>query len=258
MAEDDIGEVPNVLPEQSAVSEPTKEMNMAQKIIHSSYGPLYDGRLRKLKELIDFVPVYKEFYLQARRADPTVSAMKLIRQFNEENPNVNFWPYPAQYKSWRKKWDAQFLREQGFIEDQLHEARAVIVRNKVHGDITLQPTDDSLEEKSNRLGDILIEDAIRSLENDQQNEELFKSDELVKRKSHYLKVFSEITKKVQGKEGLRLRRSDAAVNAGNFLTSLMDRAKTGRMSQEELAQLTGSVAHAIAVNSPESQAHEKV
>ena len=204
------------------------------------YGDKFDGNYRKVSDLINMIAVFKDYYLEARRLDLDKSAMAILRDFNAKYEIANFYPYPHQYKVWRKKWDDVVMKEKGLLEVEKRMKNTLKIRDEERG-LLMVPSNEGLEEAADTLGGLLANDAIEMLQNDQEQEDFYSSDELVKRKSYVLNVFSHITKKVQGKEALKLKRASGAVETGNFLINILNQARSGKMTTQEMDVLSGGV-----------------
>jgi hypothetical protein len=99
------------------------------------------------------------------------------------------------------------------------------------------PSYDSLEETLQTFGGELLNDAMTQMRNDQDLEDMFESDELMRRKNHVLNVFSHVTTMVHSKASLMLKTSEEKRNNASFLMDLMKKSTSGEMSLEEIQAL---------------------
>jgi len=85
-----------------------------------------------------------------------------------------------------------------------------------------------------------LNDAMQMLKEDQELEEIYTNDELIKRRSYIINVFSHATRLVHGKASLMLKASEESRNTAGFLMSLLSRATAGKITDEEMALLKSS------------------
>ena len=224
-----------------------------EAMIKSFYGEGFDGTFMKIDELTDLLPAFKDFYFAAKRADMNGSSMKIVRDFNAKISPERFYPYPSQYKRWRKRWDRFLAMELGYEERQLVEAKRINEVVKVRDAeraMTLVPGEEELESGVKTLGGMLINDAVSMLQDDKEMEDMYSSDELVKRKMYVLNVFAHVTRNVQGKENLRIKKQAENRETANFLINILNRAKSGKMSVDDIDALKASAAPQPATTTP--------
>ena len=208
------------------------------------YGDDWDGDFMKVAEMASLIPSFKEYYFLCRRADMKASAIQIVIDFNEKIRPLRFYPYPTQYQSWRKKWDRQMLLELGFEETRIAEAKRIRDVVKVRDEeraVTLVPSEDELEGGIKTLGGMLVNDAVSMLQDDKELEDLYTSDEMVKRKTYALNVFAHVTRHVQGKEALKIKKHAEGRETAGFLMNLLNRAKAGKVSESDMAVLENAV-----------------
>lgn len=207
------------------------------------YGDKFDGEFQRIGQVQHLIPPFKEFYFKAKRENFNTSVMKILKDFNDKIHPDRFFPYPQQYRRWRISWDNALYLELGMYEKGDVDSRTVKglikLRDEKRGEIT--PMDDDLEQGTNVLGGMLLNDAMHQLQNDQEIEEIYTSDELIKRKAYVLNVFSHITKKVQGKEGLRIKKQAEGRETAGFLMNLINRAVAGRVSEDDMTTLQSAI-----------------
>lgn len=207
------------------------------------YGEKFDGHFQRIGEVQHLIPLFKEFYFKAKKEDFNTPAMKILKDYNDSIHPERFFPYPQQYRRWRSAWDNILFLEMGMYERRDVDARRIrgIVKlnDEKRGEIT--PLDEDLESATNTLGGLLLNDAMQQLQNDQEIEEIYSSDELMKRKTYVLNVFSHITRKVQGKEALKIKRQGEARETAGFLMNILNRATAGRLSENDMTTLKSSV-----------------
>src|SRR3989344_9284150 len=85
----------------------------------------FDGRYHKVHEIRDLIPQFKAFYYGEKRKEPGKSAIKIINAYNAQITPLTFFPWEKQYRSWRKKWDAELIAEQSYKQQQ-REMRQII------------------------------------------------------------------------------------------------------------------------------------
>lgn len=212
------------------------------KVLALFYGPKWDGKCDKIGELMELLPLFKDYYFTRKRADMKTSSAKIIIDFNDKMEPCHFYPWPTQYQNWRRKWDKELMLELGYEEEKLRESRriknVVAVRD---ADRALIPSEDELESGAKTLGGLLINDAVDMLQRDKELEEIYTSDELIKRKSYAVNVFAHVTRNVQGKEALKIKRQAEGRETTNFLMGIMSRAVAGKITPEEISVLKGAV-----------------
>lgn len=228
--------------EAETIKEPDLQLTIGRKI----YGAAFDGKYHTVKDSIDLVDKFKAYYFERKRADINLGSSKIMADFNAEIAPLCFYPYPDTYKGWRKKWDKAILQEQGLAVEE--EKRKEGVRNSINAvDMELTgSTDERLERKSNTLADLLLDDAMKMITSEEGEEEMFDEKTKIKRKSYALNVFKEITKKVQGKEALALKRSAESRENAGFLLNLLNRAQAGKLTEDQLKLIKGETADASA------------
>lgn len=215
-----------------------------KETIFKSYGEDWDGEFTKVAEMADLIPSFKAFYFGEKRADPKKSVLLIVKEFNKKIFPLRLYPYPTQYQSWRKKWDKQLLLEMGMVEQRITEAKrvrdVVNVRDAERG-VTLVPSESELEGGIKTLGGMLVNDAVEMLQDDKELEEIYDSDELIKRKNYVLNVFAHVTRHVQGKEALAIKKHAEGRETAGFLMNLLNSAKAGRMGTDDLTVLENSI-----------------
>lgn len=200
----------------------------------------FDGRYHKVGEIRDLIPQFKAFYYAEKRKDPQRSAIKIINDFNKQIAPLTFFPWEKQYRLWRKKWDAELIAEQGYKQEQ-HEMRQIIkLRDEQNGLIV--PDEHSLEVGTHTLAGELLNDAMNLLKRDQEDENFYDEEILVKRRTYILNVFNYVTKAVQGKEALKIKSNAEKRETLGFLTVLINRSTAGKITADEMALLKQSVA----------------
>lgn len=207
------------------------------------YGDKFSGSFQKIGEVANMIPHFKEYYFEMKRADPNFPVLKILINYNEKIHPQQFFPYPAQYQRWRKKWDTLLYLEMDEAKKadlssrRFHEMVDLVGTNSE----SRAPDDNDLERGTNVLGGMLLNDAMHQLQNDQEMEDVFSSDELMKRKGYVLNVFNYVTRKVQGKENLKLKRSAEGRETAGFLMGLINRAITGKVGDDDLLAMENGI-----------------
>lgn len=195
----------------------------------------FDGRYHKVSELRDLIPQFKAFYYAEKRKDPSMSAIKIINAYNAQITPLTFFPWEKQYKLWRKKWDAELLAIEGYQEQQREVRQLIRVRDEQNALIV--PSDDSLEAGAKTLGGELLNDALSILKKDQEEEDLYEDEIIVKRRNYVLNVYNYITRSAHSKEALRLKSNDDKRQTMGFLMDLMSMATAGKLTDEDMELL---------------------
>lgn len=200
----------------------------------------FDGRYHKVDEIRDLIPQFKAFYYAEKRKDPSRSAIKIINEFNGQIAPLTFFPWEKQYRLWRKKWDAELLAAQGYTEEQKEIRQLIKVRNEENALIV--PADELLETGARTLAGELLNDAMGILKQDQEYEDAYEDEIIIKRRNYVLNVFNYVTKSVHGKEALRIKSNADKRETAGFLMTLLNRATAGKLTDEELTLLKQSTA----------------
>lgn len=198
----------------------------------------FDGHYHKINEIRDLISQFKAFYYAEKRREPGRSAIKVINDFNVQIAPLTFFPWEKQYRLWRKKWDAELLALAGYQEQQKEVRQLIKVRDEKNALVV--PADETLENGAKTLAGELLNDAMNILKNDQNEEELYEDDIIVKRRNYVLNVYNYITKSAHSKEALRLKSNADKRETMGFLMDLMSLATAGKMSDEDLALLKQS------------------
>lgn len=86
-----------------------------------------------------------------------------------------------------------------------------------------------------------MNDAVEMLQDDKELEEIYSSDELVKRKSYALNVFAHVTKHVQGKEAIKIKKHAEGRETAGFLMNLLNAAKAGQLNEQDMTIMESSI-----------------
>jgi hypothetical protein len=198
----------------------------------------FDGRYHKVNELRDLIPQFKAFYYAEKRKEPGKSAIKIINAYNAQITPLTFFPWEKQYKLWRKKWDAELMAIQGYQEEQKEIRQLIKVRDDQN--VSIVPSDDSLEAGAKTLGGELLNDALSILKKDQEEEDLYEDEIIVKRRNYVLNVYNYVTRSAHNKEALRLKSNSEKRETMGFLMDLMSMATAGKLTDEDMALLKQS------------------
>lgn len=198
----------------------------------------FDGRYHKVNEIRDLIPQFKTFYYAEKRKEPGMSAIKIINAFNAQITPLAFFPWEKQYKLWRKKWDAELLAIEGYQEQQKEVRQLIKVRDEQNALIV--PSDDSLEAGAKTLGGELLNDALSILKKDQEEEDLYEDEIIVKRRNYVLNVYNYVTRSAHSKEALRLKSNSEKRETMGFLMDLMSMATAGKLTDDDMELLKQS------------------
>jgi hypothetical protein len=80
------------------------------------------------------------------------------------------------------------------------------------------------------------------LRDDQELEEIYNDETLMKRRNYIVNVFAHATRLVHGKAALMLKASEEKRNTAGFLMQLLSKATAGKMSDEEMSLLKSAYA----------------
>ncbi len=199
----------------------------------------FDGHYQKIGELKELIPQFKAFYYAERRRDPQRSAIKIINDFNRQIAPLTFFPWEKQYRLWRKKWDAELIAEQSFKQQERETHQLIKLRDEQNAVIV--PDEYTLEVGAQTLAGELLNDAMGILKRDQESEDAFEEEILIKRRSYVLNVFNYVIRAVHGKEALKIKSNAEKRETLGFLTALINRSTTGRITPEEMQLLKQSV-----------------
>lgn len=203
------------------------------------YIDTFDGKYDKVSNVTEIIPSFKDFYYQKKLAEPELSAMVIIREFQEKIAPVRFFPYPVQFRRWRAKWDRDIASQLGFRDETLEARKEFAHQIKLRDErgSQLVPQDGDLEQGAQTLAGILLNDAQEQLIADREMEEIYSSDELIKRKNYALNVFTHITKAIQGNKVIAIKNNAEKRETAGFLMNILQRATAGKMSEEDLELL---------------------
>lgn len=208
------------------------------------YGDFFE-KYNRIGEIKEFIPPFKEFYYECKIKDPKCGLLYILQTFNKEQvypQGKQFHPYPTQVKSWTTKWNKEINEkrlEQGLEIIPKTGAKQVIKTRDEADELILGSVDTpTLETGLNTLAGELMNDALQTMRDTQELEETFTQEELVKRKNYVLNVMAHTTRLVHGKQALMLKASEEKRNNASFLMTLLAKASSGQMSDEELEMLS--------------------
>lgn len=201
-------------------------------------------------EIRDIVALFKDFYCSAKLKNPQESVSVIVRKFQVEvcDPMQRvFMPNIARLYKWREKWDLEMKylgwREKREIQTGLEEVKKIVkMTEKDKEDVA--PSDESIEGGARTLAGELLNDAMRMLRSDQNVEEAYTTDELMKRRGYVVNVLAHATRLAHGKASLKLQASKEKRDTAGFLMDLMAQATSGKMTDEEMTLLKGAYAPA--------------
>lgn len=198
----------------------------------------FDGRYQKVGELRELIPQFKAFYLAERRREPERSAMRIINDFNKSIAPFTFFPWEKQYRLWRKKWDAQVLAEQGYREEQKAARQIVKLQDE---QAAIVPDEYALEAGAHTLAGELLNDALGILKQDQESEESYDDEIIVKRRNYVLNVFNYVMRASHGKQVLNIKTNAEKRETADFMMTLLNRAAAGKLTDNEMEMLRASI-----------------
>ena len=204
---------------------------------------------QKIEEYRDLIPAFKDMYYAEKKTNPGCTMKSILRKFNLEvcaPLNRNFHPYLTNTKLWRTKWDrdiASQLQAEGATELAKREVQQVIKTRNEDGRLDLGAVSDgALEAGARTLGGELLNDAMQMLKDDQDLEEVYTDEVLIKRRAYIVNVFGHVTKLVHGKAALLLKASQEKRENASFLMTLLAKASSGKLTDEEMGMLNTTYA----------------
>ena len=210
-----------------------------------AYYGAYFTHYMKVDEYRNLIPAFKELYYERMIKDPKTKLTHLLKEYNKDlyEEGRYFFPNTTVVRQWKKKWDKDILEKKGMMMEVITPEKRVQqvmkTRNsEEHGNIAYEaPTHETLEEGLQTLGGELLNDAMQMLKDDQALEDIYESDELIKRRTYITNVFGHVTKMVHGKAALLLKASQEKRENAGFLMELMHKATAGKMSVADITAL---------------------
>ncbi|KKM77142.1 hypothetical protein LCGC14_1373070 [marine sediment metagenome] len=220
------------------------------------YGDGFVG-FQRLRDINDLIPAFKDFYYQVKIKDPNETLSKILTEFNIEvcvPADRKFHPSMSQMRIWRKKWDLDLLQQIQNKDLEIVERKnihQVIKTRNENRELVLGAVDDTqLETGVKTLGGEILNDALQMLRDDQELDEIYTDETLIKRRNYIVNVFAHVTRLVHGKAALMLKASEEKRSNVGFLISLLSRASSGKMTDEEMKLLKTSYTINPKVNEP--------
>jgi hypothetical protein len=164
--------------------------------------------------------------------------MKIINDFNKTIAPFTFFPWEKQYRLWRKKWDAQILAEQGYREEQKAARQIVKLQDE---QVAIVPDEYALEAGAHTLAGELLNDALGILKQDQESEESYEDEIIVKRRNYVLNVFNYVMRASHGKQVLNIKTNAEKRETADFMMTLLNRAAAGKLTDKEMEMLRASI-----------------
>lgn len=213
------------------------------------YGTGFTG-YQRLAEINDLIPAFKDFYYAAKVKDPNETLRNIVQGFNTEVcapvGERRFYASMSQLRTWRRKWDLDLMQQMQekdlVITEKKNIHQIVKTRDDERNLVAGLAGDNELEAGVRTLGGELLNDAMQMLRDDQELEEIYDNDTLIKRRNYIVNVFAHATRLVHGKAALMLKVSEEKRNNAGFLMSLLARASAGQMTDEEMSLLKTSYA----------------
>ncbi len=201
-----------------------------------------DGLYMKIGDLKEFIPRFKDYYYDKKQENPNASVIGIITSFNEMIAPDKFYPYPTQYRIWRKKWDREILEKAmgAVLAVESPVSKAIKTRDEQNN--LMIPTDEDMEDGAKTLGAELVNDAMMMLKKDQaMGEDMFTDEMLVKRRRYVLTVYNHVISAANRKEALKIKKQQEKRETAGFLMDLIRSSTAGHMSQDDIDILKGSV-----------------
>lgn len=224
-----------------------KKGNPIAKMGVKLFGNFFQGFM-KTEECKPFIEGFKEFYYKKRLESDDRKPMELVKEYNELflYPDFKaFHPYPANVAAWSKRWDYDIYEKVKnkviTVDSKNHYvAQLLVTRDNYNELIATPPADNALEAATRTLAGELVNDALNMLRQDQNMEEAYDDEVIVKRRNYILNVLARVTTTVQGKQALILKASEEKRNTAGFLMDLLAKASAGTITPEEMDLLKSS------------------
>lgn len=253
--EDEVVEILEPQPQGGALKRQKKETKIDPVAI-SMYGEgNFDGYM-KVGELVEMIPAFKEFYYAEKIKEPNCHAFQILKDFNATAcypEGKKFHPYPNQYRTWRKKWDLDIMNQRSDKDVVIFEpkkVKQVIKTRNEDRELVLGTDYGELEKGATTLAGELINDAAQMLRDDQDLDEIYDTDELIKRRTYIVNVLAHTTRLVHGKAALLLKASQEKRENANFMMNLIAKATSGNLSDEEMGMLETTYSKPPTQNEP--------
>ena len=202
----------------------------------------FEGHFMRLEEIRELIPQFKEYYYQRKIEIPTTRATAIIKDFNKLISPTKFHPYTRQYFLWRRRWDADILTKltpEAAATLVVPEVKAVKTRDE--NNALLAPSHEDLESGAKNLGGELLNDALTMIKGDQQNEDFYDDEVLIKRRNYALNVFNFVMRAVNQKEALVIKRAQEKRETASFLMDLVRRSTAGKITPDEITLMESSI-----------------
>lgn len=206
----------------------------------------FTGKKSKVEEVREHLPLFRDYYIKHRvKEGKKTSLITLVDNFNEENPDIYFFPNISVIQKHRKLWDGEIAKritpdrqEQLMILQSLESKKRSTIVPMTRDQII--PTSDNLVAGAAQLGKVLVDDAFQTMQDSQSNG--YEDEEiLIKKKQYALNVFSYVMRAAQGSQMVDIKRNAEKRETAGFMLDLMSRATAGNLSSEDMQLLTGSV-----------------
>lgn len=215
-------------------------------------------RYMLLKEVTDLIPAFKDFYYAAKIKDPNVRLSLILQNFNTEicEPlERKFHPHTLNVRTWRAKWDLDLMQQMQDKDLKLIERKnvhqVIKTRNEDRTLVLGAPQDNELEAGVRTLGGELLNDAMQMLRDDQELDEIYDDETLIKRRNYIVNVFAHATRLVHGKAALMLKASEEKRNTASFLMDLLAQATSGQLNDEQLSLLETAIPKKVEITQNE-------
>lgn len=199
-----------------------------------------------LEDIRDLVKDFRDFYYKEKISEPNSSMQEILCKFNREDvyPRGRAF-HPSIYTAsvWGKRWDkdikARFGSQnpelkKGELSTERKTTQLIKTRNENNELLLGAPGDNDLESGVRTLGGELLNDALQMLKEDQNMEDMYNGEILIRRRTYIVNVLSHVTRLVHGKAALMLKAQEEKRNTAGFLMSLLAKATAGKMSEEEM------------------------
>jgi len=223
------------------MTESTTSKATIVKVPFKYYEANFDGRYMRLDEIREFIAQFKEYYYEKKMENPNLASRKIINDFNTTIHPNKFHPYTQQFRRWRKRWDEEIISRLEGARVYLDSPEVKAIQTRDEQNNLLVPSEKELESGAKNLAGELMNDAMTMLKGDQQNEDLFEDEVLIKRRQYVLSVFNYVIRAVNAKDALNIKRNQEKRETAGFLMDLVRRSTAGGISENDMSLLKDSL-----------------
>lgn len=195
-----------------------------------------DGKYMKIADIQPLISKFRDFYFEKRIKQAGMSYRDIMLEFQKSISPEKFAPYSGVYKNWIKEWERN-------VDDFRYEQeknKQIAIATEAKARIRQLPTDDRIAMGANQLGEKLLQNAAKTMEEIETKHNPV-SDTALKGKKYVVSVLTNITKLAQGNKALALKQKADSREELGFFFDLLKVAKAGNMDEKSLELLKSSV-----------------